>query len=195
MKGRAWAAFAGASVIVLMFASAQGTGALWKSAAPISNDVLTAGGSTFALKVGSTAANAASTYTWSTFAGTGMTSTTAVQMPLTILNPATNASGLRFRLASVTATNTNPVLDLKISTVLSTTDCPNNVSTGSPVAGTSVYSGPATSAVYPVPANPGISLANGSSTVWCMRASVNMTGTTAGGVSTKLVFTFTAVQV
>ncbi|MDJ0488595.1 hypothetical protein R3Q08_04500 [Rhodococcus erythropolis] len=194
MKGRAWGALAGASVIVLMFASAQGTGALWKSAAPISNDVLTAGGSTFALKVGSTVANAASTYTWSTFAGSAMTATTAVQMPLTIVNPATNNAALTFRLASVTATNANPVLDLKMSTVTSAANCPNTVNTGTALPGAQVYSGVATNAAYPLPANPGISLANGSSTVWCMRASVNMAETTLGGVSTKLVFTFTAKQ-
>ncbi|MGG7103197.1 hypothetical protein [Rhodococcus sp. 24CO] len=195
MKGRAWGALAGASVIVLMFASAQGTGALWKSAAPISNDVLTAGSSTFALKVGSTVANAASTYTWSTFAGTGMAATTAVQMPLTIVNPATNASGLRFRLASVAATSTNPVLDLKISTVTGAAACPNTATTATALPGTPIYSGLATAAKYGGPTDTGISLTSGSSTVWCMRASVNMTGTTTGGVSTKLVFTFTAVQV
>ena len=136
MKGRAWGALAGASVIVLMFASAQGTGALWKSAAPISNDVLTAGGSTFALKVGSTAANAASTYTWSTFAGSAMTAMTAVQMPLTIVNPATNNAALTFRLASVTATNANPVLNLKISTLTSTQTCPIAPSTATALPGT-----------------------------------------------------------
>ncbi|WP_143547509.1 hypothetical protein [Rhodococcus sp. ACPA4] len=195
MKGRAWGALAGASVIVLMFASAQGTGALWKSAAPISNDVLTAGGSTFVLKVGSTVADAASTYSWSTFTGAAMTATTAVQMPLTIVNPATNASGLRFRLASVTATSTNPVLDLKISTLTSTQTCPIAPSTATALPGTQVYSGLATNAAFPAPTVTGISLASGASTVWCLRASLNMAGTTASGEMTKLVFNFTAVQV
>ncbi|ROZ49603.1 MULTISPECIES: hypothetical protein [Rhodococcus] len=186
MRAKAWGALAGASVIVVMFASAQQTGALWRAETPVSGLQMTA--DTLVLRLGADYASATESYTMTGFGGTAMGPGAYSQRPITIANR--TAMIVQYELTSASQSQPEPKLNLTVWQVGSNADCPT---TGTPT-GTQLYTGPLTAAKYPATPlpTPRPTLSPNTSSTWCLRATVNASA--AQGQSTTATLNFKGTQ-
>ncbi|RRQ29354.1 hypothetical protein DK926_00265 [Rhodococcus sp. Eu-32] len=161
--GRYWA-LAAASVVVVVFGSAQTTGALWRDDAAVSGGTINSG--TLDIKVGPSGAEV-NDYVLAALGSTNLGPNGFSQAPLSVKNAGTVPFG--YRLQTTTVTGTVP-LTLTASIVAATANCPSTVD---PTGATQLYTGNAAGAQAPLA--PGSrALAPGAGEVWCFRLAVGV---------------------
>lgn len=161
--GRYWA-LAAASVVVVVFGSAQTTGALWRDDAIVSGGTINSG--TLDIKVGPAGAEV-NDYVLAALGGTNLGPNGFSQASLSIKN-AGNVP-FDYRLQTTTVTGTVP-LTLTASLVGAAASCPP---TTAPTGATQLYTGNAAGAQAPT-APAARLLAPGAAEVWCFRVSVGI---------------------
>nr|WP_296773204.1 hypothetical protein [Rhodococcus sp. (in: high G+C Gram-positive bacteria)] len=159
--GRYWA-LAAASVVVVIFGSAQTTGALWRDDAIVSGGTINSG--TLDIKVGPSGAEV-NDYVLTALGSTNLGPDGFSQAPLSIKN----AGNIPFdyRLQTTTVTGTVP-LTLTASLVASSSNCP---ATTPPTGATQLFTGNAAGAQAPT-APAARLLAPNAAEVWCFRVAV-----------------------
>ncbi|OZC47094.1 MULTISPECIES: hypothetical protein [Nocardiaceae] len=177
--GRYWA-LAAASVAVVVFGSAQATGALWRDQQTIAGGTINSG--TLDIKVGQNGAEV-NDYVLAALGSANLGPNGFSQAPLSIRN-AGNVP-FNFRLQGTTSTGTVP-LALTVTTVVAESNCP---ATGAPTGpATVLYTGNAagaqTSATGP--------LAAGARELWCFRLAAGVTPPQSA--SSTVTFSFRADQ-
>jgi hypothetical protein len=180
--GRYWA-LAAASVVVVVFGSAQSTGALWRDDEVVGGGTINSG--TLDIKVGPNGAEV-NDYVLAALGSADVGPNGFSQAPLSIRN--SGNVPFNFRLQSTTATGTVPLF-LTATTVVAEDNCP---ATGMPTGTTSLlYSGNAGGAQAPVPPAARL-LAPGAREVWCFRLAVG--ATPPQSASSTVTFSFRADQ-
>lgn len=163
--GRYWA-LAAASVAVVVFGSAQTTGALWRDEQMVPGGTINSG--TLDIKVGPNGAEV-NDYVLAALGSTNLGPNGFSQAPLSIRN--SGNVPFNFRLQETTSTGTVPLV-LTATIVSAETNCP---ATGAPTGPTAqLYSGNASGAQAPVPPAARL-LAAGAREVWCFRLAVGAT--------------------
>lgn len=160
--GRYWA-LAAAAVVVVVFGSAQTTGALWRDDAIVSGGTINSG--TLDIKVGP-AGTEVNDYVLAELGSTNLGPNGFSQAPLSIKN-AGNVP-FNYRLQTTTVTGTVP-LTLTASLVASSANCPQ---TTAPTGATVIYTGNAEGAQAPM-APAARLLAPDANEVWCFRVAVS----------------------
>lgn len=160
--GRYWA-LAAASVVVVIFGSAQTTGALWREDTVVSGGTIKSG--TLDIKVGPAGAEV-NDYVLTALGATGLGPNGFSQASLSIKN-AGNVP-FNYRLQSTTVAGTVP-LTLTASVVSSAANCPP---TTAPIGATQLYTGNAAGAQTPT-APAARLLAPSANEVWCFRVAVS----------------------
>lgn len=157
--GRYWA-LAAASVVVVVFGSAQATGALWREENVVSGGTINSG--TLDIKVGPVGAEV-NDYVLAALGSTNLAPNGFSQASLSIRN-AGNVP-FDYRLQGTTVTGAVP-LTLTATLVMSAAQCPT---VGAPTGSTTVlYNGNASGAQAPT-APAARLLAAGANEVWCFR--------------------------
>ncbi|WP_261393006.1 hypothetical protein [Rhodococcus sp. BP22] len=163
MKHRRYWALAAASVVVLVFGSAQTTGALWRDQEAIAGGTVTSG--TLDIKVGPSGTEV-NNYTLAALGSSNLRPNGFSQAPLSIRNAGNQPFNYRLQGTSVSGVIPIP-FNLTITKVVAATNCV--VNGGAPTGSTTVlFDGPASSAQVPV-APAARLLAPTANEVWCFR--------------------------
>lgn len=181
--GRYWA-LAAASVVVLVFGSAQTTGALWREEAVVDGGTITSG--TLDIKVGPSGAEV-NNYVLAALGSTNLGPNGYSQAPLSIRN--SGNVPFNYRLQGTTLTGTVP-LSLTATKVAAAGNCPT---VGAPSGSTTaLFSGNANGAQVPT-APAARLLAAGANEVWCFRLTAS--DNPPKSQSSAVTFSFRADQV
>ncbi|MCZ4080472.1 hypothetical protein O1W68_21255 [Rhodococcus sp. H36-A4] len=163
MKHSRYWALAAASVVVVVFGSAQTTGALWRDQDAIAGGTITSG--TLDIKVGPSGTEV-NNYTLAALGSKNLGPNGFSQAPLSIRNAGNQPFNYRLQGTSVSGATPIP-FNLTITKVAAAANCV--VNGGAPTGSTTVlFNGPASSAQVPV-APAARLLAPTANEVWCFR--------------------------
>lgn len=188
MSSRKIAAVLGALVVLVVFGSTVTTGALWNSAAPLGAGQVQSG--QLVLLNGDDATQVKS-YAFDELAGTALAPGSYAQAPLVITNGGNIPLGYELFSAIASKPALADSLNLRVSRVAASGDCPTGENAGAPTGATIVYDGPLDTA----DSGAQHTIAVGAGDTLCLRVGLlSSAPASVQDTSTTITFTFQATS-